>query len=47
MRELELAPGPQIGRILHELLEIVLDDPEHNTREYLLSEARKLLPPIK
>ena len=43
MRELEVTPGPQIGLILHALLEIVLDDPESNTRDVLLSEARKLL----
>lgn len=30
------APGKEIGRILHEMLEEVLWEPAHNTREYLL-----------
>lgn len=30
------APGKKIGRILHEMLEEVLREPAHNTREYLL-----------
>lgn len=30
------APGKEIGRILHEMLEEVLREPAHNTREYLL-----------
>lgn len=30
------APGKEIGRILHEMLEEVLREPVHNTREYLL-----------
>lgn len=30
------APGREIGRILHEMLEEVLREPAHNTREYLL-----------
>lgn len=30
-------PGPQLGRTLQEFLEIVLEDPEKNTKEYLLS----------
>lgn len=29
-------PGKEIGRILHEMLEEVLREPAHNTREYLL-----------
>lgn len=29
-------PGREIGRILHEMLEEVLREPAHNTREYLL-----------
>ena len=32
-------PGPEIGRKLQELLELVLDDPEWNTREKLLEKA--------
>lgn len=30
------APGREIGRILHEMLEEVFREPAHNTREYLL-----------
>ena len=32
-----MEPGPQLGRTLQGLLEIVLEDPEKNTKEYLLS----------
>ena len=34
-----ITPGKQIGEILNELLEIVLEDPELNTRDYLLEKA--------
>jgi tRNA nucleotidyltransferase (CCA-adding enzyme) len=30
-------PGPEVGETLQRLLDDVLDDPAHNTREYLLS----------
>jgi hypothetical protein len=36
--------GPAMGRILSELLEAVLDDPEQNTEERLLAIARNLKP---
>ena len=36
-------PGPQIGEILGALLEDVLDNPGHNTREYLLSKAEEFI----
>ncbi len=36
--------GPVMGRLLAELLETVLDDPEQNTEERLLDIARKLKP---
>lgn len=42
MDELSLEPGPQIGHILHALLEEVLDDPDKNTREHLLKRAEAL-----
>lgn len=42
MSELGLRPGPEIGRILKELFERVLDDPDLNTRESLLALARDL-----
>lgn len=34
-----IAPGPRMGEVLQELLNIVLDDPECNTREQLLEIA--------
>ena len=42
MTELELKPGPEIGRILNSLFELVLDQPELNQRQSLLQEARTL-----
>lgn len=44
-RELGLAPGPEIGRLLDELMEAVLDDPSINERERLLALARTHLDP--
>jgi tRNA nucleotidyltransferase/poly(A) polymerase len=41
MRELHLAPGPEVGRILERLLEAVLDDPSRNDRPTLLRLARE------
>ena len=37
MRELDLPPGPEIGRIIAALFERVLDDPELNTRDALIA----------
>ena len=37
-----IQPGPIIGHILNELLEMVLDDPEMNTREKLMEKARAI-----
>lgn len=42
IRELGLAPGPEIGRILDGLLQAVLDDPGRNERDELLRLAREL-----
>jgi len=42
MAELGLQPGPEVGRILRELFERVLDDPDLNTRDSLLSLARQV-----
>jgi tRNA nucleotidyltransferase (CCA-adding enzyme) len=42
MSEFNVEPGPVIGKILNELLEMVLDDPEANKREILLSKAREI-----
>ncbi len=36
------APGPSLGAILNRLLEDVLDEPEHNTKEYLLKLSHKI-----
>lgn len=36
-----IAPGPQIGEILHRLLDIVIDDSECNNRSFLLRKAKE------
>ncbi len=41
MRMFDLLPGPKVGAILDHLLESVLDNPEHNSREKLESIARE------
>ena len=41
--ELGLSPGPEVGRILNELLEFVLDYPRYNTREALLPFTKKII----
>lgn len=42
MAELNMRPGPAIGRILAMLLDHVLEDPTRNTREALLARAQRL-----
>lgn len=42
MSELNLTPGPQLGRILQSLFQEVLEQPELNTREQLLPKAKAL-----
>jgi len=42
LRQAGISPGPEMGRILSELLELVIEDPRLNTRERLLDEARHL-----
>lgn len=42
MKELSLSPGPRIGYILNALLGAVLDEPKHNTKEYLMELAVSL-----
>ena len=44
MDEFKVQPGPVIGKLLNELLEIVLDHPDLNTREYLLEKAKEIFP---
>ena len=36
-------PGPQLGHILHELLDAVVDEPALNTRDQLLARAKERL----
>jgi tRNA nucleotidyltransferase (CCA-adding enzyme) len=42
LRQAGITPGPQLGKILSSLLDLVLDDPSRNTREQLVHEARRL-----
>ncbi|MFA4906120.1 MAG: HD domain-containing protein [Candidatus Margulisiibacteriota bacterium] len=42
MRELDIPPGPKVGKVLEALLEKVLDDPALNEREKLLRLIREL-----
>ncbi len=42
MQELGIKPGPIIGKILNQLLELVLENPELNEKSVLLKEAEKL-----
>ena len=37
-----MAPGRELGWVLQGLLDDVLNEPEHNTREYLLKAGREL-----
>ena len=41
--EAGIEPGPELGRILNELLELVIEHPEYNTKEYLLE---RIIPPV-
>ena len=47
MEHFGLGPGPIIGRILHELLELVLDDPDMNTFGILISKAEEIYTSLK
>lgn len=40
MRELKIGPGPEVGRVLERLLDLVLERPELNEREALLERVR-------
>ncbi|MCC7133496.1 MAG: hypothetical protein IT352_12640, partial [Gemmatimonadales bacterium] len=40
LRAAGVPPGPALGRLLGELLDLVLEDPSANTRERLLARAR-------
>lgn len=43
MQELQLQPGPMIGKLLKYLFEQVLENPELNTKEELLAKSRQAL----
>jgi len=43
MAELGVVPGPIIGALLRQLLDDVLEAPEHNRREWLVARCRELL----
>lgn len=42
LRTAGIPPGPVLGRILARLLEDVLEEPAHNSREWLIPRAREL-----
>ena len=42
IEHLNLTPGPIVGALQNALLVSVLENPEHNTREYLLNRAQEL-----
>ena len=43
LKELGVSPGPDMGRILKELLETVIEDPEKNDRDELLKLAKQMM----
>ncbi|MBI5151368.1 MAG: HD domain-containing protein [Candidatus Pacebacteria bacterium] len=43
MKEFGLRPGPEVGKLLKMLFKDVVEHPEHNTKEYLMEKAKKLL----
>jgi poly(A) polymerase/tRNA nucleotidyltransferase (CCA-adding enzyme) len=43
MEQLEMQPGPQLGAVLKQLFEEVLDNADLNTREFLLHRAKEIL----
>lgn len=43
MTNLNLKPGPILGKILNELFELVMENPELNSKDQLLETAKKLL----
>ncbi|HOP62238.1 MAG TPA: CCA tRNA nucleotidyltransferase [Spirochaetota bacterium] len=47
MEKFNLQPGPLIGRILHDLLEMVLDEPEMNSDDILLKKAEEIFTELK
>lgn len=47
MEKFDLKPGPLIGRILHDLLEMVLDEPEMNMEDLLIEKAEEIYLSLK
>ncbi len=47
MERFDLTPGPVIGRILHDLLEMVLDEPEMNRGDILIEKAEEIYNSLK
>lgn len=43
MKELKIKPGPVIGQVLNALFEDVLENPEHNTLEYLIAKMKRVI----
>jgi poly(A) polymerase/tRNA nucleotidyltransferase (CCA-adding enzyme) len=43
LMEIGFKPGPKMGRVLNELLDIVIEDPKLNTKKYLLRKAREMV----
>jgi tRNA nucleotidyltransferase (CCA-adding enzyme) len=43
LRTIGFAQGPALGRVLHDLLADVVDEPAHNTRDWLLERAAREL----
>lgn len=43
LRHAGVSPGPTLGRVLHALVEFVLDDPSRNQAATLLAEAQRLV----
>lgn len=43
MKGLNVEPGPVVGKLLHILLDLCLENPDLNTKEVLLEEAQKVL----
>lgn len=40
--KLGIKPGPQMGEILQKLLDMVIEDPEKNDREYLIEQVKMM-----
>ena len=40
--KLGIKPGPQMGEILQKLLDMVIEDPEKNDRQYLIEQVKMM-----